>query len=340
MNFLRLAILPALISLPSQAWAQETVGGRLQDLIGDLSGPALFLISIACLAGGLWLLIRGLVKLKDSSGNNEQTGSALLTIVAAVFLVALPEVAGVGMMTAVGGGGIMGQGDLNAARATLDAGYSQNSQSMSDKLKSMASVTAPTNCLEEGAEGVTCMARNIAVNAVPMGIIAVFVAVFIGGLWGFGSALFELTKVQGGQRIPEGWWGRLIFSILLMNGPVLLAIFSQTILGNGGTIQQSGLQSGSSLLSYTIDSGAQFKLYEELIGYLFIILALFGAIAFVRGIYVMKAAGEGRGAGGASYGHGIVFMVAGVLLANAKISTCTILTTVGAQSLQGFGFCS
>lgn len=341
MKFFKLLPIVLLAMLPAQAQAQETVGGRLQDIIGNLSGPALFLISIACFAGGLWLLIRGLVKLKDASGNNEQTGGALLTIVAAVLLVALPEVAGVGMMTAVGGGGIMGQGDLQAARATLDAGYVSGASSVSDQLKGMATVTAPENCLSEGAEGVTCMARNLAVNAVPIGIIAVFVAVFIAGVWGFGAALFELTKAQPGQRnLPDGWWGRLIFSVLLMNGPVLLAIVSQTILGNNGTIQQSGLQSGSSLLSYSIQTGAQFKQYEDLIGYLFIILALFGAIAFVRGIFVMKAAGEGRGGGGASYGHGIVFMVAGVLLANAKISTCTILTTVGAQALSGFGFCS
>lgn len=323
----------------STAYAQETVGGRLKELIGSLTGPALFLVSILCFAGGLWLLIRGLVRLKDSSGNNEQTGAALLTIVAAVFLIALPEVAGVGMVTAAGGG-LFNNSDLAAAKGTLDANYASGSDGVSQRLSEMAQVTAPSNCFES-KEPVPCMAKNISINVVPIGVIAVFVAVFIAGIWGFGSALFELTKLQPGQRgLPQGWWGRLIFSVLLMNGPVLFTMFTQTILGESGTVVGSGLvDGGSSLLKYSAGAGDKFKQYEDLIGYCFTILALFGAIAFVRGIFVMKNAGEGKQGG--SYGHGIVFMVAGVLLANAKSTTCTLMTTVGMTANDtGLGFCS
>lgn len=330
----------AMTAMSGPAFAQDasTVGDRLQSLIGSLSGPALFLVSIAAFVGGLWLLVRGLVRLKDASSHNEGTGGALITIVAAVFLIALPEIAGVGIMTAAGGS-IVNNSDLQAAKATLDAGYAQGDQSVSNRLKNLTQVTQPSDCFNE-KDAVPCMAKNISINVVPIGIIAVFVGVFIAGIWGFGASLFELTKVQPGQRgVPEGWWGKVIFSVLMMNGPVLFTTFSSTILGNAGTINEGGQLGNSSLLTYQVVDGDKFKQYNDLIGYCFTILALFGAIAFVRGIFVMKAAGEGKQA---SYGHGIVFMVAGVLLANAKISACTLMTTVGmgAGALNGAGFCS
>jgi hypothetical protein len=329
--------------LPSQAFAQEaSIGSRLQAMLSDLTGPLVFLVSITCLLAGLWLLARSLIRLKDAGGNNEQTGPALLTMVAAVMLVALPEVAGIGMLTTAGGG-FVSNGDMMAARATLDAGYADKSAGLSGTIAGLAEVKAPENCLTDKDQAVTCMAKNLAQNVVPIGIITVFAAAFIAGLWGLGSAMLDLTKTQGGRGVPDGFWSKVIFNVLLMNGPFFFGIMTRTIFGHQGTINESGgLDTSGGLLEYDMGIEAEtLAKYQELIGYAFIILALFGAVALVRGLFVLKAAGEGKQS--ATMGHGIVFIIAGALLANAKASTCVILTTVGAGGItsgaSALGFC-
>src|SRR3546814_8170425 len=89
-------------------------------------------------------------------------------------------------------------------------------------------------------------------------------------------------------------------------------------------VLNTGLDTASSLLSYTASSSADdfFQKYEELIGYVLQILTFFGVWAFVRGMLMVKMTAEGKQQ--QSYMSGIVFIVAGILLANAKVSTCKI----------------
>src|SRR3546814_14800289 len=97
-------------------------------------------------------------------------------------------------------------------------------------------------------------------------------------------------------------------------------------------VLNTGLDTASSLLSYTASSSADdfFKKYEELIGYVLQILTFFGVWAFVRGMLMVKMTAEGKQQ--QSYMSGIVFIVAGILLANAKVSTCMVLYTAGGRS--------
>lgn len=326
-------VFAASMLLASPAYAQATVGNRLNEILKDITGPFVFLISLVCLVGGVALLIKGFLKLKESSGNQAQAGTAIAIIAAAALLIALPETAGTGMMTLTGTGnmaGIVTSSDISAAKIGIG---DESPGSFSSKT---ADVGAVTDCYS-AAEPVPCMAGNIARNVVPIGIVAVFIIVFVSGLWGLGSALFETTKIEGGRSLPDGWWGRVIFNIVLLNASVIFQIASQTLLGNAGTVRGSGLEPNSTLLKYDIGvSGATFQQYETLIGHVFTILALFGAIAFVRGIMVCKSAGDGKQGG--SYSHGIVFIVAGVLLANSKYSTCLVLGTMLGNS-GTFGFC-
>lgn len=318
----------AMAVFPVHAYAQATtIGERVGSIVTDLTGPFIFLLSIGALVGGLALLGKGLVKLKDASGNNAEVGSAMLTILAAVILIALPEAAGTGMMTITQQSGIISAADIRAAKVGLDDSGSGEFN--------VGDLTAAdvTNCYTS-EKAVPCIAKNIATNVVPVGIQATFILVFIAGLWGLAGTLFSLTKVQGGRGLPEGFWGKIVFNLLLLNASLLFQFTSQTLMGKSGTVGGNGLNDGSSLLTYDIGAGEKFAQYQEMIGYIFVILALFGAFAFVRGIFVMKSAGEGKQ--GSSYGHGIVFMVAGILLANAKFSTCTVLSTMGVGTI---GFC-
>lgn len=327
-------VLVTALASPGAAWAQEatTIGDRLNAILKDITGPFIFLISLLCLVGGIWLLAKGLIKLREAAGNGQQSTGAIAIIVAAAFLIALPEAAGTGMLTLTGEqSGIINNQDIAAAKIGLDdttAGGSFDTPT--------ASVGAVTDCYN-AAEPVPCMADNVARNVVPIGIIAVFVVVFISGLWGLGHCLFDLTKLETGRGVPDGWWGRLIFNVVLLNASIIFQIVSQTVLGNPGTVTGDGL-AGGSLLEYSVGAGSNFKQYEELIGHVFTILALFGAIAFVRGIFVCKAAGEGRQGG--TYAHGIVFIVAGILLANSKISTCLVLNTMLGAASSTLGFCA
>jgi len=186
------------------------------------------------------------------------------------------------------------------------------------------------------------MARNIATNAIPMAIWALLGITFIVGFLNFASAIAEMTHSQNSHGsshgLPKGWWLKIITSILLMNAATLFTLFSTTILAaNDSPITAQGLNAGSSLLQYPSNSSiAIVQKYAEMIGYCFVILTFFGVWAFVRGIFLIKATAEGRQSQG-SYGMGFVFIVAGVLLANAKYSTCVILTTMGgSQMAQGF----
>jgi len=330
-----LAAIFAILFMTPAAYAQEnaSVGFRLNQILQDLTSPLLFLISFSCAVGGLWLLAKALLKLKDSGGQSDQTSGAMVMLVAAVLLIALPEAAGVGMITMVGDqSGILNTTHLQKARAILD----DTNPSQIDSAGGNRAFASPSNCYSE-EKPVPCMAANLAQNVVPIGIVATFALAFIAGLWGFGHALFELAKAQGGRPLPEGWWSKLIFNVVLLNAPVLFQTVSQTILGQGGTVGGNGLVSGSSLLKYNLSSNDALEQYQTLIGHVFTILALFGAIAFVRGIFVCKAAGEGRQGG--TYGHGFVFIIAGILLANSKYSTCLVLNTMlGADGT--FGFCS
>lgn len=332
------------------AYAQTTIGDRLQAGISDMVGPILFVITMISTLGGVILFAKGLMKLKDASGDRGAVGPSMMTIAAATLLIALPEVAGIGMTSVMGGSGLLGRNDFTVADRVLDGdSASSRSGTPSSKLAGMAAVTAPENCMSLAGGGnagnggaVPCMARNLAKNVVPIGVIAVFGFVFLAGLWTFGSALFELARSHGqeGRGTPPGWWAKVLAAILMMNGPPFFMAVTRTIMGNeANTVGASGLNAGSSLLTYNITGVNVLAQYTELIGHLFTILVLFGVLAFVKGIFVIKSASERQG--NATFSHGVVFMVAGVLLANSKLSTCTILSTIAGDGNAGMlGFCN
>lgn len=340
----RLALAVAATSLFAlSAHAQTTnVGDRIEKSLSDMIGPLLFVVTLSCTLGGVFLFARGLLKLREASQDRNGVGGAFMTIAAATMLIALPEVAGIGMSSIMGGSGLIGTNEISMANQALDgdAGITK-SGGISNQVTRMATVTAPENCFAAD-RGVPCMAGNIAKNIVPIGVIAVFGFVFLAGLWGFGSALFELARSHGqeGRGTPPGWWGKVLASVLMMNGPPFFMAVTNSILGTGGNaVGNTGLNSGSSLLTYNIQGATVLQQYATLIGHVFTIMVLFGVLAFVKGLFVIKSAAERQG--NATFSHGIVFMVAGVLLANSKLSTCAILASIAGNEGAGMlGFCT
>ena len=335
------AIAPPVFLLMASVASAQTVGDRIKGLVTDAWNPLFLLASVACGLLGLFLFSKGLMKLAAASSQSAQSnhsswGAGLAYLAVAAALIALPDAAGMGMTSILGNA--RGGGNLNSSG--LD--YSEN-MGKNDWLASIngsvAGVGNVENCLQSDTPA-ACMANNIAVNVIPIAVYALFAMVFILGFVMFAQALVEMAKSsEGGGQHSKGGFTKIITSILVMNAPLAFALLTQTMLGQEGTITSGGLAAaGNNLLTYTSGSPLEIiKKYEAMIGSSFTILTFFGAWAFVRGILMIKATSEGRGQG--TMGMAGVYIVAGVMLANAKLSTCYILSTVGGTPMA-VGFCS
>lgn len=328
------------------AFAQESVGGRIASIIGEVAGPVLILTAALSYLLGIFIFGHGLAKLVEYSngGGRVSPMAGLVRIAVAACLIALPEVAGIGMSSIGGGKNFFGQSNMGPIEASIDdAGInSAASAGVSSQLQGMTSFTAPTSCLS-AEDPVPCMAGNLAKNVVPVGIFGAFIFAFLCGFFVFASQLNALAKSVGeGQGTPPGWGAKFLGSILLLNAPWLLSSVTTTIFGSGaGSVVDTfdgTLNAGGSMLTYStgMTSGVLAR-YEELIGYVFVILALFGVIAFIRGVMTVMAAGEGKNQ--ATFSHGAIYITAGVVMTNTKYFTCILMYTLGWSAYSGLGFC-
>jgi hypothetical protein len=334
----RAALAAALtIFVPTAAFSQDTIGNRLQAIVTDTWNPFFLLVAVGAGIAGVYMFARGLMKLVAASNERTNGGyaSGIVSIVIAAGLIALPDAAGIGMTSILGaarGGSTLDSSGLDFS----DSGASGNW--LSGITGGTVGVGGVENCLIDTAAPAACMAKNIATNVVPMAVMALFAMVFIFGLIIFATALIDLAKSQDNPNHSKGHLTKLVTAALLMNAPVAFNLSTQTLLGREGTLNSIGNVVDSDLLKYTTGSSLEIvKKYTELIGHAFTILVFFGAWAFVRGIFMIKAVVEGRSQQG-SFGMAGVYIVAGVLMANAKVSTCFILNTVGGASMAA-GFC-
>ncbi len=341
----KLALLTAIFSVlaANQSMAAgpaETVGNALSNLVNDVWNPMLLLITMASGLGGIYLMIKGLVRIAAAAhgghgASQAHYGPALANIAFAAFLIALPQAAGVGITTLFGG-----QGMSSIQSSGLD--YNDNGINgsyLSSLAGGLAQVTAPTNCLSDSQPAV-CMSRNIAVNVIPMATMALFAMTFLAGLAIMASTILQWAKSMDKHEHGRGFVTRAITAILLMNASVLFRMTTTSVMGQSSPITDLGhLDAGSSLLTYPVSSSIEIvQKYAQLIGNAFTILVFFGAWAFIRGVFMIKSVAE-AGRQGGSYGMASTYIVAGILLANAKFSTCLILATVGGADM-GNGFCN
>lgn len=320
--------------------ATSTIGDRLKSIVNEAWNPIFLLVAVGAALGGIFMFAKGLMKLVAASSDRTQQGYApgLTYMAIAAGLIALPDAAGMGMTSILGaakGGSTLGSTGLDYS----DSAGSTAANFLTAMNGNLASVTAVENCLVS-ATPAACMAKNIALNVIPMAVYALFAMVFIFGLVIFAMTLVEMARSSDNPNNNRGGnITKLVTAVLLMNAPLAFGLMSMTLFGADGTIGTSGLTAvNSPLLTYTSGSKIEIvKKYSELIGHAFVILTFFGAWSFVRGVFMIKATMEGRQQG--TLGMAGVYIVAGVLLANAKMSTCFILNTVGGASMAA-GFCT
>lgn len=333
----------ALTAISTRAFAAgpaESVGNALSNLVNDVWNPVLLLITMGSGLAGIYLMIRGLVKISAAAHGGHGAGQvhygpSLANIAFGAFLIALPQAAGIGITTIFGGSGMS---QIQSAGLDYnDSGVSGNY--LSSLTGGLASVTAPSNCLGDSQPAV-CMSKNIAVNVIPMATMALFAMTFLAGLAIMLSTILQWAKSMERHEHGRAFVTRIITSILLMNASVLFKLTTSSVMGQSSPITDLGhLDAGSSLLTYPVNSSIEIvQKYAQLIGNAFTILVFFGAWAFVRGVFMIKSVAE-AGRQGGSYGMASTYIIAGILLANAKFSTCLILSTVGGLDM-GNGFCN
>jgi len=337
MRLVKGLVLAAASVASGPAWAQPTLGDRLASIGGELWTPFVFLIACGSFLGGLALLGIGLMKLaKQHETRGGLWESGLAHLLAAALLISLPDAAGVGLKTVYGTTAV----GTTLGSAALDVGQdgaAPGSNPMSGLVGNLATVGTVEDCLAKDAPA-ACMGANIARNAIPMAVWTLFAFATLAGLFQFASAIMDLVKGQQQGGPPKGLAVKFITAILLINSIGLYTLASKTVLGNeDNPIGEGGLNASSNMLTYSVEPAFEvLKKYAELIGHAFTILAFFGAWAFVRGVFMLRSAAEGKGQG--SFGMAMVYIVAGILLANAKYSTCVIMTTLGGAGM-GDGFC-
>ena len=359
-NWFRFLATYALFVTTAPAYATTTAGNdlgtRLSGVLTDIYGPLFLTIAGVCYLVGFIMLAKGLDLMKDSSawGSTRSTrengaGRGMAHLASGAVLIAFPEAIGIGVTTMFGDAfNIFGSAsEFKSVAAQLDMGNNPNFGVRDGSLRSLlaiGTVTPPENCYLSAAPAV-CFSKNIAQNVVPIGLIVTYAGVFLAGALMVAKAVFEFAHEDVGGRGGDGKSAvaKAAVGFLMCNSPFLLGAISTTILGQTGALTtRGGLD--KSFLSYRFSGSvsgsttAWLQSHGEMMGYLFTILALFGALAFFRGIFVLKSITDRRGSN-ASAGNALVFMAAGVFLANMKMTACFVTNTFGGAGMT-LGFCA
>lgn len=320
-----------------------TIGGLLSNLLTDIWQPILLLVVILCAVIGLVHVVKGMVALvrvtRESSGP-EGYGRATLTIVGGVILLVIPDVAGLGMMSILGnvsGGGTLGSSALDYREATEYGG-----DLLSEIMGGTVNPGPVEPCLSfTGREKdnvvlvVQCMAKNLALNVVPIASFVLFALAFIIGFAGLALNIAKFAQSTG-PRNQSLLLVPICANVLLMNASFLFKVMAETLFTSSGQVLNGNiLNANSSLLAWSATEG-EIQPWCELLSRSSLVLAFFGILAFVRGLYMLKAVSEhGRQCG--SYGIACVFVVSGLMLANIKLVVNVFGGTFG---IGGNGFCS
>lgn len=315
----------------------ESIGSRLNSIISDNWNAIFLLIAAGCALAGLFMLCRGLVGIVSSasSGGRESASGPLIMIVAGAMLIALPDVAGIGMKSLFG----VARGGATLGSEQLD--YSDQQGAYSGDFTAAllgsdnASLSSPQNCLQ-AAKPAECMTGNLAKGTIPALIFFANAIAYIGGFWILGTTIINLARQSQGQNTGQGNLTKIAVAAALMNAPALFQILTKTILGVGNsTVSDSGaLNSSSPLLKYEMGSGIQaLEAMSGVLANVFTILVFFGVFAYLKGIFMLKGVAEGRSNG--TFGQALVLILSGVLLANSKAGLCIAAVSFGVGQACG-----
>lgn len=316
--FFALLLAAVMLALPGEAFAANptpTLGGVIRNVGEDIWRPVMLLFGAGSILGGLFLVSTALLRMAQNVGREgESMKDPILRL--------------------AGGGFLFGFMD------TIQMGPATLWGAASSAIGLTPATTTPSgvqDCL--GANGgVTCMAANFSGNVVPVFMSVAFSLAFVWGAWMVVTAIHSIaTSGERGGRQEGKPGARLLFGAIMCQ----LALFSESIsrtLGFNRPIVNGveGMTADLSMLSYVPPTNfGMLSPFAQLIGHVFIIMAMFGIIAIWRGISFLKADADGSQRG--VVGAGVTHLIGGALLLNSKATTCFMMNTVLGNSL---GFCN
>lgn len=328
---LSLAIAALVMLSPGMSYAassSSTLGDLVQGAGVDLIKPLTICIVTICYLLAFYLVGVGLIRIRDATsphhGHDKTVMSGIYRLIAGGAFAALPDILGSGMMTFFGA--VTGEQTLDGTAPGA----------VSDCLASTSSTDST----------LTCVAQNIGINLVPVGIKFMFAGAYIVGLCMIANTIHKMaTQPQGGHHGSHQGknFAKLMMGTVCCALPSLISAIAVTLgYGTSSVISPTGIavntSSVPSVLSYTGDgsTGSTLTSLDELISWLFVILVMFGVASIIRGLMHLNASIDGGGGKGGMT-SGMTHIVGGVLLTNGKLATCKILMTfVG----SGMGFCS
>lgn len=311
----------ALLGTATPAHATSSVGGMISTLATNITSPFSLLIVGFGFLLGVTLIAGGLMKLAHAGdGQRSTTADGVLRMIGGSLLIGLPPMIVVGVSTFYGAGG---SGIQSSAAVTL---------------------ADPANCMTLTGQSIvlTCVAQNVALNVVPVFMSVLFGLTFLSGAGLIAHALYSIAMSHstGQRQLPKGLTTRIVIGCLTCNLPTLLESIGTTLGIPGMAVTSAGFvglngSSVASMLAYTgTGQSVVLSQYAALIGWLFVILAMFGVIAVWKGLTYLRGYAEGSQQG--TMGAGVTHIVGGVLLANGKFTVCIVLNTLLGQ---GMGFC-
>jgi hypothetical protein len=284
--------------------------GTLGEAIRNLFNPAKaleHLILGVCFLLGVYLIGSGLLSAARAASERQRgfTDAGLRLAFGAV-IAAVPSALGVGLET------LWGEARLGF--------YGFNTPG----------VGAPRNCIQAGSEaGLSCVAGNIATNVAPITTFVAVIFAFLAGVAMIGKGIYDIAvaRTDGRHGNTQGVATRLVVGILLANVPLLANSMLATLgaptffgLGTTGHVIQS-------TLTYVPDGGGPLaQNFNSLMNSLFIILVMFGTLAIIRGLVIVKQVSENK-AQGRTMGSAVTHLIAGVLMMNMNWTICVVSRT-------------
>jgi len=313
-----------LMAVPDVAHATtSTIGGVLYGTSTDIVSPLSKIIVQVSFFAGLCLTAAGLYHLANHGDSRHPVtrNGALLRILCGGALASLPDVMGSGV-------------------ATLWAGNYSYSHAMD-------SPGTVSNCVAEtssNSNALTCVAQNFGVNVVPVALDLIFIISYLSGLIYGAHCLYKMmVATNHGHKTETGktLWGFFIATVLTFFPRLIEDIMGTLNFGESAVSDSNGsilsTSSVPSILAYSGDGSGTSVLTEfsSLLSWLFVACVLFGVISVLRGIIMLKHSLEGGGRNEGMTG-GIVHIIGGACMTNAKAFVCLILSTfIG----NGMGFC-
>lgn len=294
----------------------NTIGDVVSNVLGHTKAFEILILGVCCLLGA-WLVGTGLFAAVSNRGGGDR-GKAFqdagLRIGLGAVTFALPSALGIGLETLW----------ARSSLAFLNAGA--------------PGVGVPQNCIMGG--GLGCVANNIAVNVAPIATFVAVILAFLAGLAFIGKALYDMSLryADGPSSRVSGVTTRILIGLLLVNVPM----FAGSLMATLGAPMFFGLaQTGhivTSQLTYVPDaSGPMVENFNSLMRSLFIILVMFGTLALIRGLIIIKQVADGRNHNGRTMGSGVTHLIAGVMMMNMNWTVCIVTRTFLGNVLP---FCS